>query len=168
MLHKHLTFAKSKQNLQMCVTIIVAAHLLPCLHHDEFHGLGLSSFQTECFELKDGMVDSVVLKVHGEYHKSWVHLPLWKCHKCPAFCPIHHPLIHLHIAGIKKGFSFPSAKEPNNPHANSNFVATINHSKFLGDLQKVSDSVLPERKGLKSKIGSHTFAKRDICHVQKN
>ena len=129
------------------------------LRHDEFHDLEMSSFQVDYFEIKDGIVDSIVLKVYGKSDKTWVHLRLWSDHENPVFCPIRHLLIYLHVTGIKKGYLFPSAKELNNPPANGHFQTMINYSKFLRDLQKVTDAVLPERNGIKLNIGSHTFRK---------
>ena len=71
----------------------------------------------------------------------------------PAFCPIRHLLIYVHMAGIKSGYLFPSVAELKNPPADGHFKTRVRCDAFHTAMKACIAKVLAKT----THVGTHTY-----------
>lgn len=141
--------------LQTVCIILMAICLF--LRHDEFHDIKLEEFLPDLFEIKDGNISALAIKVYGKADKKWVYLKLWADDEWTDIDPVRYLLIYLKLTGIKSGYLFPSAKELEAKPADGAYKTTVSYSTFMFQLKQICAEVLPKRADLK--IGCQVWRK---------
>jgi integrase len=154
LLRNHLIGKNAIIPLQYYVMLLISIKLF--LRASECQMLNVDDIDTNLSQKNaNGMVALVIIVRDSKGKAQEYRFNLYEDSNYPAFCPIRHLLIYIHMAGIKSGSLFPTASELKNPPEDGHFKTKISYDTFHTAMKGFIAQVLDKNQH----VGTHTYRK---------